>query len=130
MYESCYCHNNFLSFKYKQVMVFWIVMPSKKFDILLNIDCHNTISIHPITVYIEILDIFIATYHNKKKCASGRGITAKCCSLAPPKKAQLRAPLSPLQTAWIGFDPNLYSGGLYSYSKQSTDIHSYCAACY
>ena len=33
------------------------------------------------------------------------------CSLAPPKKAQLRAPLSPLQTAWISFDPNLYSGG-------------------
>ena len=47
MYErSCYCHNNFLSFKYKQVTVFWIVMPSKKVDILLNIDCHNTISIH------------------------------------------------------------------------------------
>jgi len=33
------------------------------------------------------------------------------CSLAPPKKAQLRAPLSPLQTAWTGFDPNLYSDG-------------------
>ena len=33
------------------------------------------------------------------------------CSLAPPKKAQLRAPLSPLHTAWTGFDPNLYSGG-------------------
>ena len=32
-------------------------------------------------------------------------------SLTPPKKAQLRAPLSPLQTAWTGFDPNLYSGG-------------------
>jgi len=31
--------------------------------------------------------------------------------LTPPKKAQLRAPLSPLQTAWTGFDPNLYSGG-------------------
>ena len=28
-----------------------------------------------------------------------------------PKKAQLRAPLSPLQTAWTGFDPNLYSSG-------------------
>jgi len=27
------------------------------------------------------------------------------------QKAQLRAPLSPLQTAWTGFDPNLYSGG-------------------
>jgi len=27
------------------------------------------------------------------------------------KKAQLRAPPSPLQTAWTGFDPNLYSGG-------------------
>jgi len=30
-------------------------------------------------------------------------------SLTPPKKAQLRAPLSPLQTAWTGFNPNLYS---------------------
>ena len=46
-----------------------------------------------------------------KKCASGRGIAAKCCFRAPPKKAQLRAPLSPLQTAWTGFDPNLYSSG-------------------
>jgi len=46
-----------------------------------------------------------------KKCASGRGIAAKCCSLTPPKKAQLRAPLSSLQTAWTGFDPNLYSSG-------------------
>jgi len=27
------------------------------------------------------------------------------------QKAQLRAPLSPLQTAWTSFDPNLYSGG-------------------
>jgi len=32
-------------------------------------------------------------------------------SLTPPKKAQLRAPLSLLQTAWTGIDPNLYSGG-------------------
>jgi len=32
-------------------------------------------------------------------------------SLTPPKKAQLRAPLSPLQIAWTGFGPNLYSGG-------------------
>ena len=32
-------------------------------------------------------------------------------SLTPPKKAQLRAPLSPLQTAQTGFDPNLYSSG-------------------
>ena len=28
-----------------------------------------------------------------------------------PKRAQLRAPLSPLQTAWTSFDPYLYSGG-------------------
>ena len=33
------------------------------------------------------------------------------CSLTPPKNAQLRAPLSPFQTAWTGFDPNLYSSG-------------------
>ena len=32
-------------------------------------------------------------------------------ALTPPKKTQLRAPLSPLQTAWTGFDPNLYGGG-------------------
>ena len=33
------------------------------------------------------------------------------CSLIPPQKDQLRDPLSPLQTAWTGFDPNFYSGG-------------------
>ena len=27
------------------------------------------------------------------------------------QNAQLRAPLSPLQTAWTGFDPYFYSGG-------------------
>ena len=65
MYErSCYCHNNFISFKYKQVMVFWIVMPSKKSWYIAKYwqSQYNTI-----TVYIEILrycDIFIATYHN------------------------------------------------------------------
>ena len=42
---------------------------------------------------------------------SCRKALPNACSLAPPKKAQLRAPLSPLQTAWTGFDPNLYSGG-------------------
>jgi len=36
-------------------------------------------------------------------------LNAKCLSLTPPKKAKLKAPLSPLQTAWTGFDPNLYS---------------------
>ena len=46
-----------------------------------------------------------------KKCASGRGIYANVCSLTPPKKAQIRAPLSPLQTAWTGFDPQVYNSG-------------------
>ena len=50
-------------------------------------------------------------YKLKKKCASGRGIAAKCLFFHTSQKAQLRAPLSPLQTAWTGFDPNLYSGG-------------------
>jgi len=40
-----------------------------------------------------------------------KGYCQMFSSLAPPKKAQLRAPLSPLQTAWTGFDPNLCSGG-------------------
>jgi len=44
------------------------------------------------------------------------------CSLAPPKKAQLRAPLSPLQTTWTGFDPNLYSGGLSSAGPALVEI--------
>jgi len=30
----------------------------------------------------------------------GGAFLPNACSLAPPKKAQLRAPLSPLQTAW------------------------------
>ena len=50
-------------------------------------------------------------YQIWKKCASGRGIAAKCLFSHTSQKAQLRAPLSPLQTAWTGFDPNLYSSG-------------------
>ena len=49
--------------------------------------------------------------HLKKVCQwEGHFCQMLACSLAPPK-TQLRAPLSPLQTAWTGFDPNLYSGG-------------------
>ena len=44
-----------------------------------------------------------------KKGASGRGIAAKCVFSHTSQKAQ--SPLSPLQTAWTGFDPNLYSAG-------------------
>ena len=44
----------------------------------------------------------------EKSVPVGGAFLPNACSLAPPKKAQLRAPLSPLQT---GFDPNLYSGG-------------------
>jgi len=42
-----------------------------------------------------------------KKYASGRGIDDKCLFTFTSQKAQLRAPLSPLQTAWTGFDPYL-----------------------
>jgi len=40
-------------------------------------------------------------------------LIAKCLFSHTSQRAQLklRAPLSPLQTAWTGFDPNLYSGG-------------------
>ena len=47
----------------------------------------------------------------EKRVPVGGAFLPNACSLAPPKRAQLRAPLSPLQTAWTGFDPNLYSGG-------------------
>ena len=57
----------------------------------------------------ELLDAIIPTLPN-------------ACSLAPPKKAQLRAPLSPLQTAWTGFDPNLYSGGSLSAGPALVEI--------
>ena len=46
-----------------------------------------------------------------KKCASRRGNDANVSSQITSWKAQLRDPLSPLQTAWTGFDPYLYSGG-------------------
>ena len=47
----------------------------------------------------------------EKSVPVGGAFLPNACSLAPPKKAQLRAPLSPFQTAWTGFDPNMYSGG-------------------
>ena len=50
-------------------------------------------------------------YIFKKNVPVGGALLPNVCSLTPPKKAQLRAPLSPLQTAWTGFNPNLYSGG-------------------
>jgi len=36
---------------------------------------------------------------------------SNCLFSHTSQKAQLKAPLSPLQTAWTGFNPNLYSGG-------------------
>jgi len=47
----------------------------------------------------------------EKSVPVGGALLPNVCSLTPPKKAQLRAPLSPLQTAWTGFNPYLYSGG-------------------
>jgi len=49
--------------------------------------------------------------NHEKSVPVGGALLPNVCSLAPTKKAQLRAPLSPLQKAWTGFDPNLYSGG-------------------
>jgi len=46
-----------------------------------------------------------------KKCASGRGNDARVNSQITTWNAQLRASLSPLQTAWTSFDPYFYSGG-------------------
>ena len=47
-----------------------------------------------------------------KKCASRRGGNdARVSSQITSQNAQLRAPLSPLQTAWTSFDPYFYSGG-------------------
>ena len=42
---------------------------------------------------------------SEKSVTVGGALLPNVCSLAPPKKAQLRAPFSPLQTAWTGFDP-------------------------
>ena len=36
---------------------------------------------------------------------------ARVSSQITSQNAQLRAPLSPLQTAWTGLNPYLYSGG-------------------
>jgi len=51
------------------------------------------------------------TYYRVKKGYQWEGIDARCLFSHTSQKAQLRAPLSPLQTAWTGFDPDLYSGG-------------------
>ena len=40
-----------------------------------------------------------------------KGHVFKCLFSHTSQKAQLRAPLSPLQTAWTSFNPILYSGG-------------------
>jgi len=47
---------------------------------------------------------------NEKVC-QWEGHLCQCLFSHTSQKAQLRAPLSPLQTAWTGFDPYLYSGG-------------------
>jgi len=47
----------------------------------------------------------------KKSVPVGGALLPNVALSHVPKKAQLRAPLSPLQTAWTGFDPNLYRGG-------------------
>jgi len=49
------------------------------------------------------------TWPGLKMYASGKGIDANICSLTLPKKLN-KAPLSPLQTAWTGFDPYLAVG--------------------
>jgi len=41
------------------------------------------------------------------------------------RKAQLRAPLSTLQTAWTGFDPYFYSGGSSSAGPAQVENTSY-----
>ena len=52
---------------------------------------------------------------NLEKCASGKGNDASVSSQITSRKAQLRAPLSPLQTAWTSFNPYLiYSSGSFS----------------
>ena len=53
----------------------------------------------------DLVLLHLHTFNIKKA-----GIT-KCLFSHTSQKAQLRAPLSPLQTAWTSFDPNLYSGG-------------------
>jgi len=48
----------------------------------------------------------------EKSVPVGGALLPNVCSLAPPKKAQLRAPLSPCKQPGLhGFDPNLYSSG-------------------
>jgi len=47
---------------------------------------------------------------------------AKCLFSHTSQKAELRAPLSPLQTAWTSFDPNLYSGGSSSVGPALVEI--------
>jgi len=51
---------------------------------------------------------FSATQH---LFLSSYNMLFQCLFSHTSQKAQLRAPLSPLQTAWTGFDSYLYSGG-------------------
>ena len=55
--------------------------------------------------------------------------TCQCLFSNTSQKAQLRAPLSPLQTAWTCFDPCLYSGGS-SFSRPCSGGKSNCKIFY
>ena len=61
----------------------------------------------------------------EKSVPVGGAFLPNACSLAPPKKAQLGAPLSPLQTAWTSFDPYLYSGWSSSAGSALVEIRSF-----
>jgi len=57
-------------------------------------------------ILFNIMHWFAASYWFRVKI---KIYFANVCSLTHSLKAQLRAPLSPLQTAWTGFDHYLYS---------------------
>jgi len=62
------------------------------------------------------------TWIEEKKSVPVGGHLCQCLFSHTSQKAQLRAPLSPLQTAWTGFDPYLYSGGSFSAGPALVEI--------
>ena len=70
----------------------------------------------------ELLFFSLSPNPNVEKVCQWEGHLCQCLFSHTSQKAQLRAPLSPLQTAWTGFDPYSYSGGSSSAGPAQVEI--------
>ena len=77
----------------------------------LSVDCTRSMPVERCGVLFTLcLDYKVII---EKKCASGRGIDAKCLFSHTSQKSSIKSSTLSLANSldWTGFDPNLYSGG-------------------